>query len=123
MNTIEAVKGAIKDNVAESLEIRKRIHASKGREKSNFWQNKRGLGEDTRYILLAYACLRARPYVQLEQKVHPGNEPSPSEIVEKICHFLPKEGPERALWTKERAKVWLEAVGASEAKGAGKEAA
>lgn len=116
MKTIEAVKGAVKNNVAESLEIRKRIHASEGKEKSNFWQNKRGVGVDTRYLLLTYACLRGRPYSQIEQKVHPGNEPSPRGIVETVCRFLPKEDPERTLWTKERVKAWLDAVDASEAK-------
>lgn len=115
MNAIESIRSQIKENTDKSRAIRNRIHATNGMERWSLWEDKRELGSGTRILLLAYACLRGRPYVQIERKVASGNEPSPSAILYAIESVLPQEGLEEGLWTKERVKAWLEVKEASEA--------
>lgn len=66
MNTIQSVRDSIKHNVSLSREICSRIRASKGRERYDAWEEKRRLGSGTRYLLLALAFLRKRPYKRAE---------------------------------------------------------
>ena len=104
---VEAIKIAIKANVEESLSVRKEIHVSRGKKRHSLWVTKRGIGEDTRYLLLAYACFRGKSYVQIEHKVQSGNEPSPKEIFIKIQAFLPQESIKESIWSVDRVKAWL----------------
>jgi hypothetical protein len=113
---VESIKNQIKANAAELREIRKQIYASKGAERSHFWGCKRGLGDDTRHLLLAYACLRGRQYLAIEAKCASDNEPRPSAVLAFLAASLPEGGPERAEWTKDRVKAWLARPAASEAK-------
>lgn len=112
---ILTIKDTIKQHVAESLEICKQIRASKGLERYQLWNQKRAHGDGTRYWLLAYGCLRGRPYASIEAKCGEGNTPSASAILNRILSVLPQEGPEKAEWTKERVKAWLTRPESSEA--------
>lgn len=67
MNTIQSVRDSIKHNVSLSREICARIRTTKGRERYDAWEDKRRLGYGTRYLLLALAFLRKRPYRRAEQ--------------------------------------------------------
>lgn len=66
MNTIQSVRDSIKHNVSLSREICSRIRTAKGRERYDAWEEKRRLGYGTRYLLLALAFLRKRPYRRAE---------------------------------------------------------
>lgn len=70
MNTIQSVRDSIKHNTIQSLAIVARIRSTKGRERYNAWDEKRRLGANTRYLLLALAFLRKRPYRRAEQRTN-----------------------------------------------------
>ena len=113
---ISSTREGIKVNETESREIRKKIHASKGKERWDLWIDKRELGDQTRYMLLAYAFLRGVPYQIVEQKCGVGNEPSRCALHAHIfMRFANKEAPEITNLS-ERVKVWLERPKPTEAK-------
>jgi hypothetical protein len=62
------LKAEIKNQEAESKAIRKQIHGSSGKERWDYWDNKRTLGFRTRCLLLLYAMLRGVPYRVVEPK-------------------------------------------------------
>jgi hypothetical protein len=102
---IQTIKDMIKANVAESHEIRKRIHAATGKDRYNLWDKKRYLGSSTREFLLAYGCLRGKLYAQIEPES--SSMPSAIGVYWKIEAALSKDCPEKAEWTKERVRAWL----------------
>jgi hypothetical protein len=112
---ISTIKATIKHQVAQSREIRKCIHESKGKERYALWNKKRAVGEGTRYLLLAYACLRGKSYDRTEPVG--SSVPYARGILSEIHAALPPDGPEKAEWTEDRIKGWLirsEAAVASE---------
>lgn len=120
---IESIKGHIKSNDEASREIRKQIHAAEGMDRYRLWNDKRWQGCENRLWLLAYACLRGRSYVQIEQKVADGNEPSASGIFDIIQSSFVQDCPEKAEWTKDRVKAWLKRPEPSEVVSEAKEEA
>jgi len=104
---ISTIRDTIKSQVAESAECRKRIHESKGMDRYWAWCSKRDVGDRTRYLYLALACLRGRSYGSIEPECREGNEPSASRLHGTIVGAVPQDCPEKAEWTKERVKAWL----------------
>lgn len=102
---VESIKNQIKHNVEQSYAIRSKIHQAKGKERHALWNEKRAVGEGTRYLLLAYACLRGKQYDRIEPVG--SSIPSASGILSEIHAALPQDGLEKASWTKERVKAWL----------------
>lgn len=66
--TVRILRSSIAANVAQSREIRRRIHESKGRARYDAWNDKRTLGFATRDMLLALAFVRGRAYRTVEPK-------------------------------------------------------
>ena len=121
---ISTIRDTIKSQTVKSAECRKRIQESSGMDRYWNWVEKRGIGDDTRYLYLALAILRGRSYGSIEPKCREGNEPSASRLHGVIVGALPQDCPEKAEWTKERVKAWLtrpeaaQAVPAAEGKAA-----
>lgn len=122
-SAIGYMKEYVKRRAMDASDIRKRINAAKGIDRHNLWNEKRAFGEDTRDCLLAYGCLRNKPYPIIEKRCAEGNEPVPSSVLAHICSFLGREGPEAELWTKERVKAWLKRPEPKEMSSEPKEAA
>lgn len=101
------MKEHIKSRMADSRRVREQIHAAKGMERWHLWNEKRDIGSSARDCLLAYGCLRGRPYATIEVKCALGNEPVPSSVLAYIHSFLGREGAEAESWTKDRVKAWL----------------
>ena len=106
-NATDGIRERIKRNAADAHHIREQIYAAKGIDRHNLWNEKRSLGSNTRIWLLAYGCLRGRPYPTIEGKCALGNDPYPSDVLMYIQTFLGREGPEAESWTKDRVKAWL----------------
>ena len=125
--TVKAALGFMKEHVKRLAEdsrgVREQIHASRGINRWHLWNKKRGIGESARDCLLAYGCLRGRPYATIERKCAMGNEPEPSSVLAYIHSFLGREGPEAESWTKDRVKAWLKRPEPTEMPSKGEEAA
>lgn len=65
---LSALKSEIKSRASESRELNSLIRASSGEERHGIRLQKRRIGENARWLLLAYAWLRGRPYLQVEQR-------------------------------------------------------
>lgn len=102
---IDTIRQQIKHNVEQSHAIRRGIHQAKGRERHNLWNEKRAVGEGTRYLLLALACLRGRSYDRIEPVG--SSVPHARGILSEIRAALGKDSPEAAGWTEDRIKAWL----------------
>lgn len=102
---ISELKAEIQIFTANGREIGKRIRQSSGLDRFQLWNEKRWLGKDARIRLLAYACLRGRPYACVERKVRQGNEPSATAIHNIIVVL---DDIQKDEWTRERVKAWLE---------------
>ena len=101
------LKQEIKKCAAEGSRIGAKIRQSKGLDRYQLWNAKRSLGDGTRCILLAYACLQGRPYLTVEKKVRSGNEPSATYIHSALLETV---GDAKKLeWTREYIKAWLDA--------------
>jgi hypothetical protein len=108
------LKQDIKAQVETAKALRNRIRETKGDERHQAWNRKRAHGSGTRYMLLAYGCLRGVPYARIEQKTH--EPPYYGAIRSEIKAVLPPDSPEIELWTNDRVKAWLEGKEAPRAK-------
>lgn len=102
---IDTIRQQIKHNVEQSHVIRMGIHQAKGRERYDLWNDKRDLGTETRYLLLAMACLRGRSYDRTEPLG--SSVPHADTILWRIRVALGEGSPEAALWTSDQVKAWL----------------
>lgn len=84
--------------------LRHRIQKSSGLKRHNLWQQKRALGEYSRYHLVAYGLLRGVPYDRIE-KCGENNKLDPKRLFELMKAHAPWE-LEREL-TLERVLVLL----------------
>jgi hypothetical protein len=100
------LKNEIKQCTIAGRAIGEKIRQSKGLDRYQLWNAKRSVGDGARYVLLAYACLRERPYLTVERKVRQGNEPSATSIHNALLEAL--GDTQKAEWTRERVKAWLE---------------
>ena len=80
------IQAELRQREAESRAIRKQIHESSGLDRWNFWNDKRELGSNTRYVLLAYAFLRGMPYAVCEIKCEYANRPAPHSLQNFLLH-------------------------------------
>jgi len=67
---LENIQKEIKALAKEGKAFRPRIHAAQDQERYNLWDEKRAVGQEARYLLLAYAFLRGIPYRILEKKCY-----------------------------------------------------
>jgi len=100
------LKQEIKKCAAEGSRIGAKIRQSKGLDRYQLWNAKRSLGDGTRCILLAYACLQGRSYLTVEKKVRSGNEPSATHIHNALLETI--EDAQKPEWTREYIKAWLD---------------
>ena len=70
-----SLKEEIKKNAAEGCAFNAKIQAASGLERYRLRREKAQVGYLARYLLLAYALLRFRPYKQQEQHVCLGGKP------------------------------------------------
>lgn len=103
---ISKLKDTVKQLAAGGSAIAAQIRAAKGIDRWHLWNEKRYHGDSTRHALLAYACLRGRPYLSVEQKVRKDNFPSATGIRNHLLEALSEA--QKAEWTPERVKAWLE---------------
>lgn len=108
------LKQEIKKCASEGSRIGAKIRQSKGLDRYQLWNAKRSLGDGTRCVLLAYACLQGRPYLTVEKKVRLGNEPSATYIHNALLETL--EDIHKPEWARERIKAWLDAKPVLDAK-------
>lgn len=97
------LKQEIKDREAASREICKRIHASRGLDRYEAWQEKRSEGNTTRCLLLMYAMLRGLPRHALESKYNPYDN---YWLYNGMHHMA---GQRNLALTKEAIDAWLSA--------------
>lgn len=79
-----SLKEEIKKHTVESREINKAIQQESGLARHCLRQSKAALGYHSRYLLLAYAILRGRPYEQQERN---GCFPYITLLVDKANEF------------------------------------
>ncbi len=103
---ISKLKLSVKQLAAGGSAIAAQIREAKGIDRWHLWNEKRYHGESTRHALLAYACLRGRLYETVERKVREGNFPSATAIRSHLLEALSEA--QKAEWTPERVKGWLE---------------
>ena len=66
--TTEELRGRIQENERVSRVVRQRIHQTQGPARDHAWRDKRLIGAETRYYLLALAFLRQRLYACVERR-------------------------------------------------------
>jgi hypothetical protein len=106
----EKFRASLREQMEESQISVRAIQQTSGKERESAWDQKRCVGRDTRYILLAYAFLRGVPYKVLESFTAGGNEPSFRSIAyaglsvaglafdeDAICAWLNGEKPAEIL--------------------------
>lgn len=103
---ISKLKNSVKQLAAGGSAIAAQIREAHGLDRYHLWNEKRYHGDSTRNALLAYACLRGRPYETIERKVREGNFPSATAIRSHLLEAL--DEAQKAEWTPERVKGWLE---------------
>jgi hypothetical protein len=101
--TLTALKEDIKRFAFEGTEIHKQIKQAKGLERATLWNQKRSVGDDARYCLLAYGALKGTPYNRIEERCR--NKPSSYHLARVVQNALPVE--ERAPWTLDAIKSWV----------------
>lgn len=68
------LRSKIADLAAQGVAIRKQIQAAFARARYDLWNDKRSIGDEARWMLLAYAFLRDVPYRVVEPTaVHEGS--------------------------------------------------
>ncbi len=72
------LRAMLRGFMESSRDVRKDIHATKGLEKYNNWDEKRRLGSHARHVLLAYAFLRGIPFSKIESHKNKEHLTSPS---------------------------------------------
>jgi len=106
MNTYKegllSLKEEIKRISAESRGFNKQIQSASGRERHAARQDKKAFGSDTRYLLLAYAFLRGKPYRAQERICAEDNQASANRILQIARQYSGDQGI-----TLERVKGWL----------------
>lgn len=104
MKSIANLKIEVKRLAAQGKNIAKLIQQSSGLTRYSFWQDKRSLGIETRYHLLAYGFLRGLSYERIEPRCRLGNEPRTYALYEVVQRF--SDGLDRP--TEEAARAWLQ---------------
>lgn len=105
MKAIAILKEEIKRLAEQGRVIVKDIHASSGLQRYALWNEKRMVGTEARYALLAYACLRGIPYERVEAPCRKGNEPSATRVFEVMTRALDEDV--KAAWSPEPVRAWL----------------
>lgn len=83
----------IKNLSEESRSMNRKIRSSRGSERARLRNERRDLGGTTRYLLLAYAFLREKPYHQVERTTrNPVYEASLAKIISSyVSHDLTRD--------------------------------
>lgn len=68
LELIQAQKTRVCAFAREGASVRAKIHKARDRERYDLWNEKRSIGDDARWALLAYAFLRGKPYRHVEPK-------------------------------------------------------
>lgn len=110
MDTKIALKNEIKTLAEKGREARKVIHASAGIDRWYAWAEKRNIGTEARYRMLAYALFRGVPYRVLEKKCQEDESTFKKaclegQVLSALRAALPEES--RAEWTEDRVKAWM----------------
>jgi len=107
MKAIQVLRQQVKSLAEQGKSIAANIRSSSGMSRHYWWLDKRKLGTDARYALLAYACIRGVPYKVAEQRCRQYNEPSPTKVFEVMAAALGADLA--ATWSPEPVKAWLRA--------------
>ena len=101
---LQVLRAKIKELQSAGEALRRRIQKSSGLKRHSLWQQKRALGEYSRYHLVAYGLLRGIPYDRIE-KCSENNRPNPKRLFELMKAHAPWQ-LDRDL-TIDRVKVLL----------------
>jgi hypothetical protein len=107
MKAIQVLKQQVRSLAEQGKNLAASARSSSGMDRHQWWLEKRKLGTDARYALLAYACIRGVPYKVAEQRCRQYNEPSPTKVFEVMTTALGADLA--ATWSPEPVKAWLRA--------------
>jgi hypothetical protein len=102
-----ALKEDVKRLAKAGQEARGEIRRTSGMERWAAWQEKRLVGYDARVSLLAYACVRGRPYRSVEPKTH--DDLTTFEGIRLMRHVQKTLAAFDGTWSEEQVIAWMKA--------------
>lgn len=105
MKSIITLKNEVKRLAEHGRAIAHEIRKSSGLDRYHLWNEKRSIGTDARYALLAYACIRGVPYERVEARCGAFNNPSATRVFDVMVKALDEDI--KASWSPEPVRAWL----------------